>query len=148
MYLPLRRGEPQRRALLRVLEQLTQANTEWYLREWARVGGPDAPGAPPCCAKCAGTKYWPGPGLVNAHHFHAAPYMFDRGHGHCGEAAATLAGHDRAKAIYKGMDPGVAAHSYFVDVVPDAAVPGGWHAVVQTPEKVKDPSRKMDPWGA
>lgn len=116
--------------LAAILELLAEDNEQWF-RRMVALGK-----KPPCCAKCGGVRYREPSraeyrrGLVQHDGAHE---LLRKGHGNCGSVVA----YDVAAArVLEGKD-------VWPEIVPGPLGPGSWHAVIQSPEGVSDPTLKM-----
>lgn len=134
-----RRGDPEAQILSELLNVIVLDNVDWMLRKAAK--GEEFP----CCAKCGGVRYVPPTEheFRNGHvTYDCAEIMLAKGCGPCGTIAAYDAAARRAKAILRGD----VTLEESVNVAWAALIPssGGYHAVVETPEKVIDVTAKME----
>lgn len=119
-----------------VLEALTVANTNWYLRQ-SRARWP-GPFREECCAKCYGIRWDPTPTLK----WVGAPDLIKRKWGSCAEIVSLDVAIKRAKAMLHGFDSETATNMYRWRRI--SAGPTAGHVVMVTPEGQRDVCRTME----
>lgn len=131
---------PSQAFLEAAIEEVTRGNVGYFFEEW------QAGREPPCCLGCAEIRHLPDePAAVTE--IVGARDVLTRGAASCQSAAAYYAGRERALALWNGADPQTAQAQHRVVLEPrhhPHAPEGYWHALVVTPEGVKDVTEEMD----
>lgn len=123
-----------RREMIAAVERAAEANTDWYLAEWA------AGRRPPCCAECGGILYAPDP-PSHAIIVDTAPVVIAKGRASCGSVVAMNLGHERAEAIKGGMSREQARRAWLPYVTTESDDARGLvcHARIKTPTGILNP---------
>jgi len=131
---------PSQELLEAVVEVVTASNAEFFLTEW------DAGREPPCCLGCGEVKYRPDAPSSRTSILGAAELLSAK-RASCHSAAAYYAGRERALAMMEGARADEAAWAHRVILVEQdrADAPDGyWHALVVSPDGVRDVTEDME----